>query len=475
MSQEIIPSVKYYWEIPKRRSVDELRKIAHIKRFLELLTGDKKFREQLKQNPNQANEIAEQRGLSVDLTKFSRKFLPSVVYDSKDPELPLAKLWKAWIDDLITFRSILRDDGYSNQADPRFNAWRKRQVERTNSEMGTARGDAITHPIFSFELSKGCSVGCWFCALGAQSFEGFFERSPENVKLWRDILGTSVDLFGSAVQSSFCYWATEPFDNPNYLDFLEDYKEIVGVLPQTTTAVPTKDLVRTRRLINMVNSGNSLPSRFSIVSAQVLKDVHSVFTPEELLRYEMLMQLKESSYGKARAGKTFSKANPKDISNPGLHVNAAPSSIACVSGYLVSMMDKTVKLVSPCQASEKWPMGYRIHDEGAFKDSKEFGDFITKSISKHMPETLPLNTPVSFRYGLHYEPSEDGFTLASDCSAHSFSGGEFVKHLGAMVAESAHTPFEIINVLVDSGGDIFGIRGTLNEIYEKGFLEDMTY
>ena len=475
MKNNIIPSIEFYQRMPERRTPDELKTIAHIKRFLELLTGDKKFRDQLKGNPEKANELVRSKGLMIDLPKFSCKFKPVLLYDGKDPEFPLAVMWREWIDDLLKFRSMLREDGYSEIADPRFNAWRKRQVERTNHEMGALRGDAITHPIFSFELSKGCSVGCWFCALGARSFKGHYERTPQNVSLWRDILKTSVELFGTAVQTSFCYWATEPFDNPNYLDFLEDYRDIVGVLPQTTSAVPTRDLVWTRRLMAMIKSGNALPSRFSILNSKVLKELHRTFSAEELSRFELLMQLKESTYGKARAGKTFNKQNSDKKDEGGLQVNALVSSIACVSGYLVSMMDRTIKLVSPCQATDQWPEGFRIHEQGTFRDAQEFGDFIKGSISRHMPASLPLDRPVSFLKGMFYEHLENngGFGLSTDCSAHSFCGDEFTIQLGDMVAEGAHNPVEIISVLVDSGADIFGIRGTLNDLFDKGFLEDM--
>ena len=475
IKHDTISAVEFYEDMPGRRSEGELKTIAHIKRFLELLTGDREFRESLKQNPDKADEISRSRGLSIDLKKFSRKFIPGLTYEAKDPDFPLATLWREWVDDLLKFRSMLRDDGCSSTADPRFNAWRERQIERTNNEMGMLRGDAITHPIFSFELSKGCSVGCWFCGLGASSFEGHYERTPKNVSLWREILTTSVELFGSAVQTSFCYWATEPFDNPNYLDFLQDYKDIIGVLPQTTSAVPTRDLVWTRRLMAMIKAGNALPSRFSILNLNVLKELHRLFSPEELMRYELLMQLRESTYGKARAGKTFNNLDSANKVDGGLQVSASVSSIACVSGYLVSVMDKTVKLVSPCQATDQWPEGFRIHEQGTFSDAKEFADFINGSISRHMPASLPLDKQVAFRKGLFYEHLEDrvGFALSTDCSAHSFTGDEFVVQLGDMVAKGVHNPIEIMNALVDAGADIFGIRGTLNDLFDKGFLEDM--
>ncbi len=137
------------------------------------------------------------------------------------------------------------------------------------------------------------------------------------------------------------------------------------------------------------------------------------------------------------------------------------------------MTYRTIKLVSPCQASEQWPMGFRIHDEGTFGDAEEFGAFITGSISHHMPVSLPIDKPVTFRKGLIYEHAENGFMLSSRNSATSFSGDKFVIQLGDMVEEGIHNPSQIVGSLVDSGGDIFGIRGTLSDLFDKGFLEDL--
>ena len=473
MKQATISAIDSLQDLLRKRSAEDLKTIAHIKRFLELASGDRKFRDSIKNNPRKADDIARSRGLSIELKKFSCKFNTETESDDKDPELPLALLWSEWIKDILKFRSQLTKDGFSKVADARFNAWRRRQIERTNSEMGMARGDAITHPVFSFELSKGCSVGCWFCGLGAKPFKGHFQRNPRNVSLWKNVLQTAADLFGSAAQTSFCYWATEPFDNPNYLDFIQDYKDVVGVLPQTTSAVPTRDLVWTRRLMNMVNSGNALTSRFSIINSRVLGELHRLFSPEELLRYELLMQLKESSYGKARAGKTFKKENPPEKKDAGLQVAPAPSSIACVSGYLVNMMDRSIKLVTPCHASDKWPLGFRVHDQGRFNDAREFGDFITGSISKHMPADIPLDAPISFRKDLKYERVENGFTLSNNCSVHSMKGNPFVSQLGDLVASGDQSVNEIIGILIEKGDDIFAVKANLNDLYEKGLLEDM--
>ena len=88
MTNHIIPSVEFHRTIPERRTPDELKKIAHIKRFLELLTGDRKFREQLKANPDQADQIAKSRGLDLDLEKFSSKFQTRAIVRRAGPGIP---------------------------------------------------------------------------------------------------------------------------------------------------------------------------------------------------------------------------------------------------------------------------------------------------------------------------------------------------------------------------------------------------
>ena len=476
MSHGIIPSSEYCKSITGRRSAEDLRAIAHVKRFLELLTGDSKFRREAKSNPAGVGKLVKRKGVNIDVSKFSPKFHVDVKNKERTGDslqFPLAVLWKEWIEDWLTFVRMFREDGYSDKADPRFNAWRRRQVERVRIEFGTQRADFITHPIFSFELSKGCSVGCWFCAFGAESFQGHYHRTPKNVQLWRAILNTAVELFGSAVQTGACYWATEPFDNPNYLDFLQDYLEIVGLIPQTTSAAPTRDLVWTRRLMDMHKKYASVPSRFSIVNSRILRDMHTSFSPEELLEYEMIMQLKGSSYGKTRSGKTLKRKNSENDDQPGLRIDELSSSIACVSGYLINMVDNTIRLVSPTLADDRWPLGYRVHASGTFDTAKDFGDFIETSITEYMPMDLPADRPVSFREPLRYETREDGFDLLSVSSTHSFSGSGHVRSLGDMVAEGRHRPEAILGSLVEAGADVFGILGTLRDLYSRGFLEDM--
>lgn len=474
-TRQIIRAVEHYTQRFDSRTPDELRTIAHVKRFLELITMDPEFRQALRDNPGDGKDIVRARGLDIDPTElacFGKDVLCFPVKQEEVAQLPLLVLWRNWICDLREFRTLAREDGYSAVADPRFNAWRMRQIQRVNSELGPQKADGIVHPIFCFELSKGCSMGCWFCAFGAEPLKGVFERTPDNTRLWREILQVAVDLFGTAAQTGFCYGGTEPYDNPHYLDFIEDYRTVVGVLPQTTSAAPVKDLQWTRRLIEMQRQSPAKPSRFSILRLDILRKLHDTFTPEELLRFELLPQNKESTTGKARAGRTLKKADDPESTYRGLRISGEASSIACVSGFQVNMVDRSIELVSPCAASDRWPLGYRVHAAGNFASTRDFGDFIQKTISDHMPTTPPEDRLMAFRQDLQAGPVENGFVLHSAHRTHTCKGGPHIRYAGWLIAQRKYTPSQIVKMLSDMGADILAVRATIQDLFEKGLLEE---
>ena len=75
--------------------------------------------------------------------------------------------------------------------------------------------------------------------------------------------------------------------------------------------------------------------------------MHEGFTPEELLRVECVPQNKESAEGglirKSNAGRArkFAKKRSGELVS-----EEQSSTIACVSGFLFNMVDRTVKLIS---------------------------------------------------------------------------------------------------------------------------------
>lgn len=471
----VVNPFEHYRNIIERRDAKEIRSIAHVKRFMECLAGDPGFRQELIDTPKRAKEIAGNRGLDVDPSSLVPIWRKGFRIDIPNDDLngwPVARMWATWIRDVIKFRILLRDWADMSGVNPRFHAWRLRQIARADGDLGDLR-KAIVHAILSFELTSGCSVGCWFCGLGATKFERAWPHTPENTKLWREILQVCNETFGQAAQTAFCYHATEPSDNPEYLDFIDDFCDVIGVLPQTTTAVPVKNLEWTRRLLKKHHQQKCVPSRFSILTLGTLHKVHEHFGVEELFGIELLHQQKGSILSKANAGHVRTRGT--DLGKGNLTPEDHPSlgTIACVSGFLVNMVEKTLKLISPCRSSDRWPMGYRIHYQGTFGNAQEFRSLIDDAVESCMPARVNGTEVISFRPGLDYQRESNGcFTLTSYGYAHKVTGASFVGLIGDTIATGEKTAGEVLEAAVKNGGDVFAVGATINDLFKKGFLDD---
>lgn len=464
----------FYQSILDRRSPDELKTIAHIKRFTECLAGDPEFRKVLTDSPDTIREEFQSRGIDLDPTQLTALWEDGLCTDIGSEKLdrsPVTRLWVKWVKDLVAFRDLMRSRGDALTANKRYDAWRRRQIARCDSELGDTK-HMIIHSLLAFELSKGCSVGCWFCGFDAKRLEGAFSYSPENATLWSDILRTCIELFGEAADTGVCYYATEPSDNPDYLKFIKIYEEIMGVLPQTTTAAPLKDLNWTRDLLQLCNHHHGIVSRFSILNLKTLRQLHAAFSPEELLRIQLIQHNKGSLVMKSRAGRALQH---KDINRDNViasQVSDDLGTIACVSGFLVNMVDRSIQLVSPCRSSEKWPLGYRVHTQGTFDTAEELKTFMEKAIETCMPDHLAAEAQVRFRDDLRYAPHDDGFALSSDFHSHRFSGGTVCRRIGDRVAAGCSTTSDIMGDLIGKGVDVFAVVGVLQSLFDNGLLND---
>ena len=115
---------------------------------------------------------------------------------------PLLRLWHAQAVDLERAVTAFREAGGCPEANPRFHVWRQRQIRRAKGELGSV-ANIIGQAVLSFELSAGCSIGCWFCGVSAERFRGNFAYDRENARLWRGILEESLGLFGTVAQTGF--------------------------------------------------------------------------------------------------------------------------------------------------------------------------------------------------------------------------------------------------------------------------------
>jgi len=466
-----------FQEIFSKRTAEETRTLAHTKRFLERFVADPTFRMAIEINIEASQRVSEAYGIAIDPRQALPLFQPDHTRYRSLPNSverwPVAKVWDDYRAELDECRELFcRASGCADKS-PRFHAWRQRQIRRTESEIGLPT-KVITHPMLAFELSDGCSVGCWFCGFSAGRFRGSFLYSTQNAKLWREILEQTVDLFGTAAQAGLCYWATDPCDNPDYPKFIEDYYHATGNLPKTTTAAPLKDLEFTRKVLGLSAQHPCFINRFSILTLKTFNAVQEIFSAEELMRVDLVLQNRESLSPKKPVGRAREREQKRTGSGPATAplVEANRSTLASLSGFLVNMVERTIKLITPTRTSERWPLGYRVLGERSFGDARDFRAGIDDLILACMPQELSSADIVSFRQDLNYSPTDDGFELRAVNARYSLRGFAGARQLGDMIHEGGKTAGQIRSALVRCGSDIVVATDVLQKLFDRGLLND---
>ncbi|TXG82663.1 MAG: hypothetical protein E6R12_10645 [Sphingomonadales bacterium] len=257
---------------------DVLRDLAHSKRFLERYSGDSAFREGVLTCDLPLSSAAEQCGCQIDLATLRPVFDPAFVHHRPTATLDSWRLTYLWNDHLKTSglaRSALLLKGDSGGMNARFDAWRGRNVNRAALQLGTT-SSGITHPPVAFELSSGCSVGCWFCGISAKAFKGHATLANGGAGDWRATLEAVKAVIGPGMRCGFLYWATDPLDNPEYFGFLEIFEQVTGTLPQTTTAIPLRNVSLTRDVLKFWDARRTIPNRFSVMTKRASSGARGV-------------------------------------------------------------------------------------------------------------------------------------------------------------------------------------------------------
>ncbi|HYH83731.1 MAG TPA: radical SAM family RiPP maturation amino acid epimerase [Longimicrobium sp.] len=422
-----------------------ISQISNIKRLLERWTMDPKYRAAFAEDP--AAAIA-QLGLPLRpeeiiplIDEEEGRRLTQAMREGGDEHYPLStRRYRAFYREKRLHRRDIRKSCQSH--DPRLAAWRSRQIQRCMGELGLRKADALVHAPASFELSKGCTVGCWFCGVAAPKFDHWFPYTDENAALWRGTLEVLRDVMGPAIKQGFLYWATDPLDNPDYEHFLADFREITGRCPQTTTAQGAKDIERTRNLLRLSHSLGSEIDRFSVLTLKILERIHEGFRPEEMIRVECVPQNRESSdkYRKANAGRARLKAMARGAE---VMPEESSSTIACVSGFLFNMVERSVQMITPCNASNRWPLGYWVVARETFDSPEELREVLDRMIEEHAHPWLRLTDVPRLRPRLTREHDEGTFSIVSPWLRITFKGQGETGPLLERLAEGRHTVEEL--------------------------------
>ncbi len=472
------PAAKFYREVLKGRDPETFDKLARIKRFMERLVGDLQFRLELAAHPGDPQSVIDPLGLDLDAEAMRPLYDLRYAKLRRKPHLlgdfPLAKLWDEWLADMIGHRDVIASTGKDLETNPVYSLWRARQMRRVRSEIGGA-SDGIVHASMAVELSEGCTVGCWFCGISAERFKGYLPYTPESAQLWREVLVAYRDVFGQASQSGFCYWATDPSDNPDYPRYLRDFHDLIGHLPQTTTAAALKNLDLTREILAMEKEIGSVVNRFSILSKKQLDQVHATFTPAELMMVELVQQQKESLNGISDTGRAHERKERLEKAGKIEEVakeNFVIGTIACVSGLLLQMVPKTVQLVTPTRMSKRWPKGYRVVAEAKFEDAASFRAAIEGFRDNHMRQQIYAQDRVAVRWDLEAAIEDDRLVFRNEMTTQSLELVDGLREIAPEVVEGKHTVAELLQTAIQRGANPFEAQAALRMLFDNGLLDE---
>lgn len=277
-----------------------------------------------------------------------------------------------------------------------FSSWRLRQINYFRTQVPDEWAARNPHLPMAVELTHGCSMSCPFCAGSTGYLDSNIPKFHEYINQFSSLLRRIKQFLGLKKSPGMLYNFTEPFDSPDYEDFLRKAKSILKGNIQTTTAAWFRDVPRTRAFLKLAHDLNIPYSRFSINSKKLFHKCMEAFTSQELVNVGLV-------YNYPQAAETYLYAAGRAKNIP----SATLGSVACVTGFMVNLPLQRIQLVSPTLEIDKWPKGYRVLEEAYGLDTKDIDTFLTTCHSKHFNKVLNDNSRIRMRKDLDLV-SEDG-------------------------------------------------------------------
>lgn len=492
-------------------SLDQKTIIAEIKRFLEWYEGSAEFRDQCRSSRLSSHWLNRLKNLGVrrevievmstlygsynshpivDILNNTKECIQQLFkeIDQQNSNLILRLHFKLT---LLKNRSLINHQNWAlnefNGDSPYF-TWRKRKILSTQSELGFY-GTNIDHPTFAIELGVGCTVGCTFCAYDAQKLESNFDfNNNNNLELFKAVSRSLQLILGDGCGGGMLYYATEPNDNPDYINFLKIYYQITGYKLCTSTARYSMDWLEDLIKFYSIPEPSFWP-RVSVLSPHIMEKIHKHFSPIEFIYPWILAQSIEMEDERAKVPGGREEFGMKALSEikDARHYTSADQvdyslipqgSIACVTGFRINMVQKTITLTSPCYTSYKWSHGYRNYGTVSFSTPESVYPAFIDLINQFIPNCSDNNLMFSWRDDLDFRLFEDGFELVSPYLFHSFRGSEFYKALGLLYSKHKQLSFqemrEKITAIVPNS-NILTTSFLLKRLFDSGFIDEAVY
>lgn len=362
-------------------ALNDLPRLSQIKAFRDQVICDLDFSYSLEDNLHQilASEYP-MLGL-CDVFLFLPSKLNKDITGDLSPTLE-ARILRDALNLDISFRHLQRQLQPSHAG---WKIWRDLQISRYSREDISTRSSQITHIPYAIELSEGCSGGCSFCGVSAQALQNSglpFKDGKEIYQALLEVLGNACGLLS---QYGVLYWATDPLDQPDYECYANLFYQKFGLWPITTTALAENHIERIRDMLRTPAAKRPWGLRCSMRSRYAYQKLFKELTPLERGVIRFLPQYPESSSQHALAGRSFSKDTASQQTQSG-------GTIACMSGFLISLPKREIQLLTPCLAEPRNLNGYRVLGRDSFTSTEDLPNAFNKLLDLLPCPPIQLNT-----------------------------------------------------------------------------------
>lgn len=319
---------------------------------------------------------------------------------------------------------------------------------------------------FVFELSHGCSVQCPFCGLAAEMHRGDFRFTQDNAALFRAVVAAAQNYAGAIVGSCPLYFATEPFDNPDYEQFMAAFREVTGSVPQTTTAIADRNPDRVRRYIQQLDRHSlheHAAMRFSIRSLPHFHKLAATYSPQELMDIELVANNPDSVHHCSDSGRA-SQHRARDNDKKMIRY-----SISCLSGFRVNFAQGTVSFVEPEMPDEEFPLGYHIRGIQHFSTEEEFQKILAEFDRCFVHAHLPRQMPMSLNKNIRLQEQPDQYLFLGDGTGYRIGRNLFTAAILAGIRENRSFD-EIMHKLPITEESQERLYAAFDALYVRGYL-----